>query len=89
MRAKNDDAMEPCSTYRSHLLDRRGNSRRVDRGGADGGVLDGAQHQAVARDDASRDFHIRLRKKARERKPRVQFGQGLGKRGGVTPISMS
>lgn len=85
-----DDLMRwaRCSTYRSHLLDGRRDSRRVDRGRADGGVLDGAQHEAIAGDHASRDCHILLQKSKRA---------GLGSiccvkqksGGGITPTSTS
>lgn len=70
-----------CSTHRSHLLDRRRDPRRVDRGGADGGVLDGAQHQAVAGDNARGDCHILLKKKARKKRAELSsISKALGKR---------
>lgn len=65
---ENDHDASLCLTYRPHLLDGRRDSRRVDRAGTDCGVLDGAQHQAVARDHAGRDCHIPLKKKARKKR---------------------
>lgn len=40
--------------YRSHLLYSRRDPCRINRGCADGGILDGAEHQAVCWDHANR-----------------------------------